>query len=540
MNNSKTVIALAVVGSLVLVNIIAIRAFARVDLTSEHVYTLSSASRETMAGLEEPITISAYFTENLPPPYASNARYVRDLLEEYRAASKGKLSFEFIDPTSQETEKDKETKKEVRRDIFGRQFREPTSIEKELNTAGVQSVEIQTVQEDQRATKRAWMGIVIKHLEKKEVIPVVQNIGSLEYDLTSLIRKMTRTRTPVVGIVQGHDEPKAEEKLRNLMTVLQQTYSPRPVDLSQTPKLDDFDALWVIGPKTAFKPDEIRAIDQFLMQGKAVAFFLDAVQIDARTFASTPVEHGLTPLLAGYGIQVGDKLVGDAKAAQLNVQEQRGGFMISSPVLYPLIPSIGRLSPESPISKGISELTFPFVTSVSAAPVDGRQITVLAKSSPKSWLENRPFNTDPRREWRNEQITPTGPYDLMVQMSGPMKSFFANDALQSQPGVAPPLTATKSDARIIVAGGSSLLWDEFFGRPSQALSMNIADWMLLDPALLAMRNRGMAGSPLETELTDGKRNAVKFGNALGMPMLLVAFGLVRWRMRESRRRQAAV
>src|SRR4051812_15525190 len=99
MNNklgSKTVIALAVVGSLVLVNIIAVRAFHRFDLTSERIYTLSAASKEAMAGLEEPVTVSAYFTENLPPPYASNARYVRDLLEEYRAASKGKLSFEFI------------------------------------------------------------------------------------------------------------------------------------------------------------------------------------------------------------------------------------------------------------------------------------------------------------------------------------------------------------------------------------------------------------------------------------------------------------
>ena len=100
---SKTILTLAVVGCLVLLNVIGVRAFARFDLTREKIYTLSQASKETMAALEEPVTVSAYFTENLPPPYASNARYVRDLLEEYRAASKGKLSFEFIDPMSQET-----------------------------------------------------------------------------------------------------------------------------------------------------------------------------------------------------------------------------------------------------------------------------------------------------------------------------------------------------------------------------------------------------------------------------------------------------
>jgi gliding-associated putative ABC transporter substrate-binding component GldG len=539
--NQKTIVALAVVGSLVLVNIIGVRAFGRFDLTHEKIYTLSQSSRETMAALEEPVTVSAYFTENLPPPYASNARYVRDLLEEYRAASKGKLSFEFIDPMTQETEKDKAAKKEVRRDIFGRTFREQTSVEKELAQSGVQSVEIRAVQEDQVQTKRAWMGLVIKHLEKKEVIPVVQNVGSLEYDLTSLIRKMTRTRTPVIGIVQGHDEPKAEEKLRNLMSVLSQTYSPRPVELGTKDKVDDdVDALWVIGPKTAFKPNEIKAIDQFLMQGKAVAFFLDVLQVDARTFQTTPAEHGLTPLLASYGVTLGDRLVADAKAAQLSVQEQRGFMMVSSPVLYPFIPMVQRLEADSPVSKGISDLTMPFVTSLTATAGEGQKVTVLARSSQKSWLENKPFNTDPRRDWRSETITPSGPYDLMVQVSGTLKSHFASEALQSAPGAAPLLAQSKSEARLIVVGGSSLLWDEFFARPNQALAMNIADWMLLDPALLAMRNRGMAGSPLEGELSEGKRNAAKFGNALGMPMLLVGFGLVRWRMRESRRRQATV
>jgi hypothetical protein len=50
----------------------------------------------------------------------------------------------------------------------------------------------------------------------------------------------------------------------------------------------------------------------------------------------------------------------------------------------------------------------------------------------------------------------------------------------------------------------------------------------------------LAGSPLQAELSDGTRNAVKFGNALGMPFLLVAFGLVRWRLREARRARVSV
>ena len=541
---NMTVVTLAVLGSLVLLNIIGVRAFTRVDVSREGLYTLSKASRETVTGLEDQVTVSAYFTENLPPPYSSNARYVRDLLQEYRAASKGKLSFEFIDPMSQETDKDKETKKEVKKDIFGRTFREQTSIEKELAQSGVQPVEIRAVQEDQVQTKRAYMGLVIRYQEKKEVIPVVQAIGSLEYDITSLIRKMTRAKMPVIGVVQGHEEPKPEEKLRNLFSILSQTYSVRPVDLNGKEKIDDdVDALFIIGPKTAYKPNELKAVDQFLMRGKSAAFFLDSLQVNTRTFESTPAEHGLAALLSTYGVTLGDKLVADVQSAQLNVQEQRGFMMVSMPVPYPFIPQLARLEGDSPISKGLGGLTFPFVTTVSATAADGRQVTVLARSSAKSWLEPKPYNIDPRRDWRSETITPTGPYDLMVQVSGKLKSHFAAEAAASSasnPGASPVVAESTGEARLVVVGGSGLLWDDFLGRPNQTLAMNVADWMLLDPALLAMRTRGIAGAPLKTDLSDGTRNAVKFGNALGMPLLLIAVGIVRWRAREGRRAKTTV
>ena len=48
------------------------------------------------------------------------------------------------------------------------------------------------------------------------------------------------------------------------------------------------------------------------------------------------------------------------------------------------------------------------------------------------------------------------------------------------------------------------------------------------------------GAPLQAELSNGTRTGMKLGNAFGMPLLLVAFGLVRWRMREARRARATV
>jgi gliding-associated putative ABC transporter substrate-binding component GldG len=540
-SSNANILLAATVGCLVLLNILGLRAFGRFDATRDQIYTLSQASKDTMSKLEDPVTVTAYFTDDLPAPYSGNARYVRDLLEEFRAASKGRLSFEFLDPMSQETAEDKETKKEVKRDIFGRTFREPTSVERELAEVGIQPVEVRVIEDDQMQTKRAYMGIVIKHQEKKEVIPVVQDVRTLEYDLTTLVKKLTRPKTPVIGVVQGHEAPVLHEKLTRLQTLLSQMYEVRPVDLAARERVDaEIDALLVIGPKTAFQPNELKAIDQFIMEGKSVAFFLDSVQVDLRTFEPSEATHGLGPLLETYGIKVGDQLVADVESAPLNVQERRGFMIVTMPVPYPFIPLLARLEGDSPVTEGLSGVTLPFSTPVTATAPEGATATVLAKSSRKSWLENKPYNLDPRREWRNETITPNGPHPLMVQVSGKLKSHFASEASTSSASGVPVLAESKGEPRVIVAGGSAALWDDFMGRPNQALLLNVADWLLLDPALLTMRTRGLAEAPLQPELSATTRNAVKFGNAFGIPFALAAFGLVRWRMRESRRATVTV
>ncbi|MBX7100668.1 MAG: GldG family protein [Myxococcaceae bacterium] len=534
----SSVFVAAALGILVLLNVVGLRLFKRFDATKDGAYTLSQATRDTLNGLDEPITVTAYFTEQLPPPYSANARYVRDLLEELRAQSHGKVRFEFIDPSAAG---EKEGKKELKRDIFGRTFREPTEIEKELASTGIQPVEIRVVEEDQVQTKRAYMGLVVKHGEKSEVVPLVQQVDGLEFELTTMVRKLTRLKQPVLAIVQGHEEPKPEEKLRQLEAVLSQNFQMRTIDLSSKTEVDpDVDGLLVIGPRTPFKPNELKAVDQFLMKGKSAAFFLDAVQVNSRTMETTPCDHGLTELLKSYGVTVGDQLVADGKSyAQVNVQEQRGYMMVQMPVPFPFIPLVPRLESGSAISKGLGGIAFPFTTAVDAANGDGREAVVLARSSPKSWLEKKPFNLDPRRDWRNEQVNPDGPKSLLVQVSGTLPSHFAAEASSSAPGVAPLLASSTGTPHLVVGGTSAWLQDEFLQRPSAALAANVADWLALDPAMLAMRSRALASAPLQPELSGSTRTAVKLGNALGLPFLLIAFGLVRWRLREARRLKAS-
>ena len=301
---------------------------------------------------------------------------------------------------------------------------------------------------------RAYMGIVVRHGDKKEAIPVVQS---------------------VLGIVQGYGAPVLDEKLRQLQTILSQTYEVRPIDLSSKDTIDDdVDSLWVVGPKTAFGEKELRAIDQFLMKGRSVGFFLDTVHVDARTFATEDAKHGLVDLLKAYGVELGDQLVADAAAASISVQERRGFMVVSQQVPYAFLPIVQQLEESSAISKGLGGVAFPFTTEVKA-------------------------------------VAPAG-----------------------------ALAESQGESRIVVAGSSSWLWDGYAQPPNLVLAANIADWLALDPALLAVRNRGFSGTALKAEVSDNVRNGVKFGNAFGVPLVLAGFGLVRWRMREGRRSRVEV
>ncbi len=58
---------LLVIGIIILVNLIVSKYFFRLDYTADQRYTLSQATKDILNQLNEPVTISAYFSEDLPP-----------------------------------------------------------------------------------------------------------------------------------------------------------------------------------------------------------------------------------------------------------------------------------------------------------------------------------------------------------------------------------------------------------------------------------------------------------------------------------------
>ncbi|MBA7619084.1 hypothetical protein ES703_26416 [subsurface metagenome] len=95
---NKSIVVVLVIGILFLLNYLSNQFFVRLDFTEDKRFTLSSATKDLLNNLDEPVTITAYFSGNLPPQLEQVKRDFRDMLVEYSNRSKGMVAFEFIDP----------------------------------------------------------------------------------------------------------------------------------------------------------------------------------------------------------------------------------------------------------------------------------------------------------------------------------------------------------------------------------------------------------------------------------------------------------
>ena len=98
------------------VNLISSKLFFRLDFTADKRYTLSEATKNTLKDLGDVITVTAYFSEDLPPQLLGTRKDFRDLLVEYEKRSDGNLVYEFINPNEDDESENQGT---VRRNKSG-------------------------------------------------------------------------------------------------------------------------------------------------------------------------------------------------------------------------------------------------------------------------------------------------------------------------------------------------------------------------------------------------------------------------------------
>ena len=302
---------------LISVNVIAAHLFAwRLDLTNEHLYTLSRGTLRTLAKIEEPITLRFYYSNRLAdevPSYGVYAQRVRELLDQYVAAAHGKIRLEVYNPL-------------------------PFSDTEDRAVAfGLQGVPLDV------AGDQVYFGLAATNsTDDQQIIAFFQPDRErfLEYDLTKLVHSLALPKKTVVGLIsslplEGDMMAMMRGRPSEPMAIMEQmqqldTVKPLAANIDAIPP--DVDVLMLVHPQNL--PDKtLFAIDQFVLKGGKALVFVDPLSELQASHPSqlnppgSPTASNFERLFKSWGFEVPAKTVaGDRRDAQrVGVPGSRGG-----------------------------------------------------------------------------------------------------------------------------------------------------------------------------------------------------------------------
>lgn len=493
MKNSRIFISVVlVIGIIAVVNFIAGQLFFRVDLTEDKTYTLSKASRDILENLEEPVTVRAYFSENLPPDIAKTRKDFQEMLVEYSNLSSGMLVYEFLNPSEDE------------------------KVENQAMQNGIQPVMINVREKDQVKQQKAYLGAVIQMGEEREVIPFMQPGVAMEYALSTGIKKLSVLEKPVIGLLQGHGEPTISE-LRQLNAQISVLYKLEPVNLLED-ELEDFQTLVMIRPTDTIESEAFARLDRFLGRGGNLILALNRVEADMQQSFGKVLSTGLENWLAVKGLELPSGFLVDPNSGAVSVQQQQGIFSFTTQIQFPFLPIASNFA-DHPVTKGLEAVIFPFASPLRFTGDSSIQWTPLVFSSDKSGTQTAPTYFNVQKQWSDADF-PLGRQVIGALMEGPLFG--------------------ETHSRMIVFGDGDFAVNGE-GRTAQrmqsdniSLLANSIDFLSDDTGLIELRTKGVTSRPID-DLEEGTKTTLKFLNFLLPIVLVVIYGVFRMQIKRNTR-----
>ncbi|TRZ77218.1 hypothetical protein D4R87_03285 [bacterium] len=507
-----------VLGILIVAGLISTMLPLRGDLTENKEFSISDATIGILKDLDDVVNVKAYFSEKLPAEFLNVRQTTKDILGEYENYSRGDISIEFIDPKDDE------------------------DLQKEARSFGIPELQFSNVQKDKYEMSKGYLGVVILYADNKEVIPVIKDTSTLEYNLTAAIKKVTLDQDIKIRFATGNGELDNEEQISKIYKGLAQLYNVSTIDLSNGNLIpDDVTTLVIAGPTEKFSLRSQYVVDQFFMRGGSLLILNGGVKVGEMLRASSNVVD-LEKLIKHYGIEINSDLVLDNSCEM--AQFTSGYTTFITP--YSFWPKIGEngFNQESSITGDLENLVLPWTSSLDISQdVSDGMVTRLVMSSNRSWVVEDSFNIAPDIDHAPGDFEESL---LAASASGKFTSFFAGKSIpqkeisEDSEDMIPQtenekefLSDSQQDGRIVVVGSANFIEDSFLQRfPENAVFFqNILDSVSMDDALISIRSRTASSRPLKDDLSETVKAIIKFINIFFVSIILAIFGIIKWTIR---------
>jgi gliding-associated putative ABC transporter substrate-binding component GldG len=463
--------------------------FFRIDLTENKQYSLSKVTENILNNLEETVTVTAYFTKDLPPNLQKVKQDFKDLLIEYNKRSKGKVVYKFENPN-----KDEKTEQSAIKD-------------------GIRPVLLKAREKDQIKQQRIYMGAKIMLGNKSEVLPFISAQESMEYELTSAIKKLTATHKPLIGFVTGNGEIPVDE-MPQAVKQLKVLYRVEPVTITDTTNLTKFKALAIVAPKDSINSVVFEKLDEYLKNGGNIFIAMNRVDADLTTLQGKAINTELETWLSNKGIEVAPDFIVDDRCGTIGLTQRQGIFNFTTQLRFPYMPLITNFA-DSPVTKGIEEVLLKFASPINYTGDTSVNFIPLAFTSEHSGIIKTPMWIDVQKNWtpadfNKKNITVAALFDGVE--GGRILIITDGDFAQNGSG---------KNVRKINENNVNLF-------------VNSIDYLADDTGLIGLRTKVIKSRPLE-QISEGKAMFLKWLNFLLPVLLIIIYGIIRAQYRKNQR-----
>lgn len=514
------------------------------NLTSKMSKMISMA--DTLAGLknDEKITLTLYFSDILKSLGIGGAEqtvgYVKDAFNKVNKQNQDRLEIQVVNPLSS------------------------SDAENYAKKYGIQIIQYKDASGNY---EKALIGLVLEKGDDFYALPLkiqqsffsyqVTGLENLEESIVDGLESLLSNVTQI-GYITGHEELSRtdENGAKNFNQIIGGMYELVDIDLKESEIPLGMNSIIINGPKTDFDENELYKIDQFIMRGGNVLFFVDSMvenQMAAYTGGEqfTPNSINLDKLLQKYGVSRDLNMVFD-KNCYVNQSSSYGKLNLYwAPVLqknqllkHPVTQNLGYVIMLQNGSLDVS----------AANENPDVKVSVLAKSSDESWAKESNIMLNPM--YLNPPSDPSAlkAYNLAVLLEGKFESAFdkAPDIIQKDENgneiVMPQGDLSASNhinssvlpGKIFVTGSSAVttrqVIDESGTTPIAMFMMNVIDYLNGNEDLCTMRTKGLSVDTL-TIKSQAAANFWKFFNQYGLVVILLLAGLFVWKARSKRRRE---
>jgi ABC-2 type transport system permease protein len=436
------------------------RFYFRYDLTKDKRYSIQPSTKSLLSKLDHELSVNIYLDGILPVDLKYLKQTIQELFEELNANTKKyKINYKFVDLDSESDENKK-------------------ACIKKFKKYGINATNLQFKQRKKTIDKILYPVAVLEYngresadlLLKSKTMSnlsqmVIQSIETLEYEVSNAIEKLITSSKLNVALLRSHGTPR-EEAVSGLVSLLKGSYLYHDLYLSDNSNLDisSYNAIVIVRPTEEFSDNQKYLLDQYIMHGGKVLFFIDALSIDmasiyAKMTLGMPFTTGLEDLFYKYGIRINQDLIKDF---QCSIHPFIVGVIGNQPQMqllqWPFAPIITHF-PEHLITRNLDAISTQFISSLSATNVNEVELVAILYTSPYTIQTMAPVyvNIEGLRTPPDKDDYRDGYIPIACMLEGEFNSAYRNEIILPSISGSVKFVAKSPKTKIFVAATSSIV-----------------------------------------------------------------------------------